>query len=150
MQKRSFIRSTLSNHKRTRTQSPAFRLHRPFHSSPQYNGRSVKPLSSLFPAAIMQFSRVQPQYGNLSTRIFFRHVERHFFPLAPHSHLHTRCPRSRNFRPSHPYDFNNLRYFKFNRGERNAILDRILTYYRLHQPDISELRSPEILRAIFD
>ena len=25
--------------KRTRTQSPAFRLHRPFHSSPQYNGR---------------------------------------------------------------------------------------------------------------
>ena len=47
-------------------------------------------------------------------------------------------------------DFNNLRHFKFNRGERNAILDRILTYYRLHQPDISELRSPEILRAIFD
>ena len=34
-----FIRSPLSNHKRTRTQSPAFRLHRPFHSSPQYNGR---------------------------------------------------------------------------------------------------------------
>ena len=54
---------------------------------------------------LLQFSRVQPQYGNLSTRIFFRHVERHFFPLAPHSHLHTRCPRSRNFRPSHPYGF---------------------------------------------
>lgn len=34
-----FIRSPLSNHKRTRTQSTAFRLHRPFHSSPQYNGR---------------------------------------------------------------------------------------------------------------
>lgn len=47
-------------------------------------------------------------------------------------------------------DFNNLRYFRFNRGERNAVLSRILTYYRLHQPGIDELRSPEILRAIFD
>lgn len=47
-------------------------------------------------------------------------------------------------------DFNNLRYFHFNRGERNAVLDRILTYYRLHQPGIGELRSPEILKALFD
>ena len=47
-------------------------------------------------------------------------------------------------------DFNNLGYFRFNRGERNAILDRILAYYRLHQPGIDELKSPEILRAIFD
>ncbi len=47
-------------------------------------------------------------------------------------------------------DFNNLHRFGFNRGERNAILDRILVYYRLHQPGMSELKSPEILRAIFD
>lgn len=47
-------------------------------------------------------------------------------------------------------DFNNLRYFRFNRGERNAVLDRILTYYRLHQPGIDELHSPEILKALFD
>ena len=31
-------------------------------------------------------------------------------------------------------DFNNLRHFKFNRGERNAILDRILTYYGYTNP----------------
>lgn len=47
-------------------------------------------------------------------------------------------------------DFNNLRYFRFNRGERNAVLDRIITYYRLHQPGIDELRSPQILRVLFD
>ena len=98
----------------------------------------------------MQFSRVQPQHGNLSTRIFFRHVERHFFPLAP-IHTYTLDAREAEvFARLTRMDFNNLRHFKFNRGERNAILDRILTYYRLHQPDISELRSPEILRAIFD
>ena len=73
-----------------------------------------------------------------------------FTPSRP-LHAYTLEPREAEiFAQLTRMDFNNLRYFRFNRGERNAVLDRILTYYRLHQPGIGELRSPEILKALFD
>ena len=73
-----------------------------------------------------------------------------FTPSRP-LHAYTLEPREAEiFAQLTRMDFNNLRYFRFNRGERNAVLDRILTYYRLHQPGIDELHSPEILKALFD
>lgn len=68
--------------------------------------------------------------------------------------------------PAHPYvlegdealffmqlmrmDFSNLHLFRFNRTERMQVLERILLYFRLHHPGVSELRSLEVLKAIFD
>lgn len=45
--------------------------------------------------------------------------------------------------------YSNLHLFKFNRVERNQMLDTILTYYRLHQSTLGALRSPEILKQLF-
>ena len=68
--------------------------------------------------------------------------------------------------PDHPYlldvseslsfmqlmrmDFSNFKYFHFSREQRRNILERILVYYRLHHPGMPELKSPEILKALFD
>ena len=101
---------------------------------------------------LCSFLGFQPQYWKpIDPRIFFRTCLNGIFSPSRPIHTYTLDAREAEiFARLTRMDFNNLRYFKFNRGERNAILDRILTYYRLHQPDISELRSPEILRAIFD
>ena len=45
--------------------------------------------------------------------------------------------------------FAGLHHFKFNRAERNRVLDTIITYYRLHNSTIGSLRSPEILKQLF-
>lgn len=45
--------------------------------------------------------------------------------------------------------FSNLHIFRFNREERNQMLDTILTYYRLHNSTLGSLRSPDILKQLF-
>lgn len=99
---------------------------------------------------LCSFLGFSPNMETYRTGYFFDMLNGIFSPSRP-IHTYTLDAREAEvFARLTRMDFNNLRHFKFNRGERNAILDRILTYYRLHQPDISELRSPEILRAIFD
>ena len=43
----------------------------------------------------------------------------------------------------------NLHHFRFNRSQRGDILDIALTYYRLHNSMIGNLRSPDILKQLF-
>ena len=45
--------------------------------------------------------------------------------------------------------FNNMGVFRFNREERNRMLDVIISYYRLHNAAIGTLRSPDILKQLF-
>lgn len=46
--------------------------------------------------------------------------------------------------------FSNLHRFRFNRHQRNDILETALTYYRLHNSTLGAMRSPEILKQLFD
>lgn len=46
--------------------------------------------------------------------------------------------------------FGNLHKFNFNRTERNQILDLIIRYYQVHYSTIGTLRSPEILKQLFN
>lgn len=45
--------------------------------------------------------------------------------------------------------FANMSVFRFNREERNRMLDVIIGYYRLHNAAIGTLRSPDILKQLF-
>ena len=45
--------------------------------------------------------------------------------------------------------FSNMTVFRFNREERNRMLDVIISYYRLHNAAIGTLRSPDILKQLF-
>ena len=45
--------------------------------------------------------------------------------------------------------YDNLHHFKFNRDQRNEVLELMLEYYRRHHSTLGVLRSPEILKQLF-
>lgn len=45
--------------------------------------------------------------------------------------------------------FANMHRFRFDRDQRNQVLDVMLTYYRLHHSTLGTLRSPEVLKQLF-
>ena len=45
--------------------------------------------------------------------------------------------------------FRNMHLFKFNRDQRNRVLDAMLAYYRLHNSTLGTLRSPDVLKQLF-
>ena len=46
-------------------------------------------------------------------------------------------------------NYENMRIFHLSRDERNRISDIILHYYRIHVPDMPELKSLQVLRELF-
>ncbi len=46
--------------------------------------------------------------------------------------------------------FANLHHFRFNREQRNEILDIAISYYKLHNSTIGAMKSPDILRQLFN
>ncbi len=47
-------------------------------------------------------------------------------------------------------NYANLHLYRFSRGERNIILDHIITYYSIHLSGMGQLSSPAVLHALFD
>ncbi len=45
--------------------------------------------------------------------------------------------------------FSNLHLFRFNREQRNAVLDAVIAYYRMHNSTVGTLKSPDILKQLF-
>ena len=45
-------------------------------------------------------------------------------------------------------NFSNMHLFRLSRNDRNLIIDRLLTYYRLHLYDFQSIRSLEVLREL--
>lgn len=46
--------------------------------------------------------------------------------------------------------YENMSLYAFSRHDRVNILNRILTYYRIHLPDIPEIKSVSIMQTLFD
>lgn len=44
----------------------------------------------------------------------------------------------------------NMHHFRYNRQQRHRLLDLVLSYYRIHNSSIGEIRSLDILTALFD
>ena len=47
------------------------------------------------------------------------------------------------------FNYTTMRLLSLSRSERNRIVDVILTYYRLHQPDFPEMKSLPVLKELF-
>jgi DNA repair protein RecO (recombination protein O) len=46
-------------------------------------------------------------------------------------------------------DYSTIHLFRFNRQQRARILDALVDYYRMHIPEIPELKSLDVLRTVF-
>ena len=47
-------------------------------------------------------------------------------------------------------NYSNMNSFKFNRVQRNYILDNILLFTKLHIPEIKEFNTVDVLKELFN
>lgn len=96
-----------------------------------------------------QFIGIQPDIESYREGYWFNMDEGTFSatPSAGTKHL---PPRQAQVLPLlSRMTFDNMHRFKFNREQRNEIIDMMLSYYRLHHSTLGTLRSPEVLKQLF-
>ena len=72
------------------------------------------------------------------------------FTQSPHAGMKTLPPQQAKVLPLlSRMTFDNMHLFKFNRDQRNEMLEMILSYYRLHNSTLGTLRSPDVLKQLF-
>lgn len=97
---------------------------------------------------LMQFVGIQPDCG---TRGGYFDLQAGTFTYA--------LPRHQDFlsgteaqavRPLLRMNFANMRHFRLDHTQRRRIIEILHQYYRLHLPPFAELRSLEVLKAVFE
>lgn len=92
---------------------------------------------------------IQPNVESYSTGYWFDMTDGVFVPAAVRGHMHLQPREAQVIHLLSRMTFANMKAFRFNREERNRMLDLIIGYYRLHNAAIGTLRSPDILKQLF-
>ena len=96
------------------------------------------------------FVGIQPDTGTYHEGYWFDMENGVFTPTRPpHNHILPPGEASALMTISR-MNFTNLHLFRLSHTQRNAILDTALRYFRLHNSTVGTMRSPEILRQIFE
>lgn len=102
---------------------------------------------------LMRLSRFLGFYPNLddySEGCYFDLRQSVFTPLTPVHRDFLMPEEARHIRQLMRMDFATMRLFRLSRAQRRRILEILLLYYRLHLPQMPELRSVEVLGELFD
>ena len=92
---------------------------------------------------------IQPNIESYHSGYWFDMTEGVFVPSAVRGHALLQPQEAQVIHLLSRMTFNNMGIFRFNRDERNRMLDVIISYYRLHNAAIGTLRSPDILKQLF-
>ena len=92
---------------------------------------------------------IQPNVESYHNGYWFDMTEGVFAPLAAKGHMNLQPSEAQVIHLLSRMTFSNMGVFRFNREERNRVLDVIISYYRLHNAAIGTLRSPDILKQLF-
>lgn len=92
---------------------------------------------------------IQPNVESYQKGYWFDMTEGVFTPLAVRGHALLQPQEAQVIHLLSRMTFSNMTVFRFNREERNRMLDVIINYYRLHNAAIGTLRSPDILKQLF-
>lgn len=123
----------------------ASRLNRPILSS-----ASICNFHICFLLKLSRFLGIEPDWPTFTPGSVLDYSDGIFRPLPP-SHRHFLPPgESATALTLSRMNFRNMGLFRFNRFERNTILDRILLYYQTHYPSAASPGSLEILRMMAD
>ncbi|MDR2809478.1 MAG: DNA repair protein RecO [Tannerellaceae bacterium] len=91
-----------------------------------------------------------PNFGSYQDGAWFDMQNGVFSPCPPlHTHYLDK-DESRIFASLFRISYKNMSLYAFSRQDRVNILNKMITYYRLHLPEISEIKSLSILQSIFD
>ena len=92
---------------------------------------------------------IQPNVESYRHGYWFDMIDGVFTPSAVRGHMLLQPREAQVIYLLSRMTFRNMAVFKFNREERNRMLDLIISYYRLHNAAIGTLRSPDILKQLF-
>ena len=92
---------------------------------------------------------IQPNLETYRKDCWFDMTDGVFVPAAVRGHAMLRPEEAQVIHLLSRMTFSNMGVFRFNRDERNSVLDVIISYYRLHNAAIGTLRSPDILKQLF-
>ena len=92
---------------------------------------------------------IQPNVESHHDGYWFDMTDGVFVPAAVGGHMNLPPSEAQVIHLLSRMTFSNMAVFRFNREERNRVLDVIISYYRLHNAAIGTLRSPDILKQLF-
>ena len=92
---------------------------------------------------------IQPNVESYRNGYWFDMTDGVFAPAATRGHMNLQPQEAQVIHLLSRMTFSNMSVFRFNREERNRVLDVIISYYRLHNAAIGTLRSPDILKQLF-
>lgn len=92
---------------------------------------------------------IQPNMENYRKGCWFDMSDGVFVGAAVRGHAMLQPQEAQAIHLLSRMSFANMGVFRFNREERNRMLDVIISYYRLHNAAIGTLRSPDILKQLF-
>ena len=92
---------------------------------------------------------IQPNIESYRKGYWFDMTDGVFVPSAVKGHALLQPNEAQVIHLLSRMTFSNMGVFRFNREERNRMLDVIISYYRLHNAAIGTLRSPDILKQLF-
>ncbi len=92
---------------------------------------------------------IQPNLESYRKGYWFDMTDGVFMPSAVRGHALLQPEEAQVIHLLSRMTFSNMGVFRFNREERNRMLDVIISYYRLHNAAIGTLRSPDILKQLF-
>ena len=92
---------------------------------------------------------IQPNIESYRSGYWFDMTDGVFVPAAVRGHALLQPQEAKVIHLLSRMTFSNMSVFRFNREERNRMLDVIINYYRLHNAAIGTLRSPDILKQLF-
>ena len=92
---------------------------------------------------------IQPNVESYRKGYWFDMTDGVFVPAVVQGHMHLQPREAQVIHLLSRMTFSNMAVFRFNREERNRMLDVIISYYRLHNAAIGTLRSPDILKQLF-
>lgn len=96
------------------------------------------------------FLGVQPDMGSYREGYAFDMAEGVFVPFIKRSPLILSPDEAKVLKLFERISFSNIHLFRFNRQQRNEILETMLRYYKLHNSTLGTLKSPDILSLLFE
>ena len=102
-----------------------------------------------FILGLTRFLGIFPNVENYTQGCYFDMLNGEFTYRIPAHNYYLRECESAYLNKLSRINFSNMHLFKLSRRDRNLIIERMLTYYRLHLYDFSAIKSLEVLRELF-
>ena len=124
------------------------------HHSVRYLDLAEKGVANFHITFLIRLTQFLGFFPALENDRFDRHYydlkQAHFTPVKP-LHKHYLIPQEAAFLPQLTrISYNNMHQFRFSRQERVELLEKILSYYKLHLQEFGEIQALYVLKEVFD